>query len=29
MKLTGKWVELEKVIPSDVTQSQKGKYGIH
>ena len=27
MKLAGKWMELEKIIGSVVTQTQKDKYG--
>lgn len=30
MKSTGKWMELEKnIILSEVTQTQKDKYGMH
>ena len=29
MKFLGKWVELENVILSEVTQSQKNTYGMH
>jgi hypothetical protein len=29
MKLTGKWMELENIILSEVTQSQKNTHGIH
>lgn len=29
MKFTGKWMELEKIILSEVTQTQKDKHGIH
>jgi hypothetical protein len=29
MKLTGKWVELENIILSEVTQTQKDKHGIY
>ena len=28
MNLVGKWMELEKIILSEVTQTQKDKYGI-
>jgi hypothetical protein len=29
MKISGKWMELEKKIPSEITQIQKDKYGVH
>jgi hypothetical protein len=29
MKFAGKWMELEKIILSEVTQTEKDKYGIH
>jgi hypothetical protein len=29
MKFLGKWMELENIILSDVTQSQKNTHGIH
>ena len=29
MKLTGKWVELENIILSEVTQTQKDKHGMY
>jgi hypothetical protein len=29
MKFLGKWVELENIILSEVTQSQKNPHGIH
>jgi hypothetical protein len=29
MKSTGKWMELENIILSDVTQSQKNTHGMH
>ena len=29
MKLLGKWMELENIILSEVTQSQKNTYGVH
>ena len=29
MKFTGKWIELEKIILSGVTQTQKDKYGMY
>ena len=29
MKFTGKWVELENIILSEVTQSQWNKHGIY
>jgi hypothetical protein len=29
MKFTGKWMELEDIILSKVTQSQKNKHGIN
>jgi len=29
MKFVGKWMELENIIPSEVTQSQKNTHGIH
>jgi hypothetical protein len=29
MNFTGKWMELENIILSEVTQSQKSKYGMH
>jgi hypothetical protein len=29
MKFAGKWMELEKIILSEVTQTQKDKYGMH
>jgi hypothetical protein len=29
MKFTGKWMELENVILSEATQSQKNTYGMH
>ena len=29
MKFLGKWMELENIIPSEVTQSQKNTYGVH
>ena len=28
MKCTGKWMELEKKIPSEITQTWKDKYSI-
>jgi hypothetical protein len=28
-KFLGKWMELENIILSDVTQSQKNTYGMH
>ena len=29
MKFVGKWMELEKYHPSDVTQLQKNTHGMH
>ena len=29
MKFSGKWMELEKIILSEVTQSQKDKHGMY
>jgi hypothetical protein len=29
MKFTGKWMELENIILSEVTQSQKNTHGMH
>ena len=29
MKFLGKWVELENIILSEVTQSQKNTHGMH
>jgi hypothetical protein len=29
MKFTGKWMELEKIILSEVTQSQKNIHGMY
>jgi hypothetical protein len=29
MKLFGKWMELENIIPSEVTQSQKKSLDMH
>jgi len=29
MKFAGKWMELENVIPSEVTQSQKNTHGMY
>jgi hypothetical protein len=29
MKISGKWMELETIILSKVTQSQKNKHGIY
>ena len=29
MKFAGKWMELEKIILSEVTQTQKDKYGMY
>ena len=29
MKFLGKWMELENIILSEVTQSQKNTHGIH
>jgi len=29
MKFIGKWMELENIILSDVTQSQKNTHGMH
>jgi hypothetical protein len=29
MKFTGKWMELENIIMSEVAQSQKNTHGIH
>ena len=29
MKFLGKWVELENIILSEVTQSQKNRHGMH
>jgi len=29
MKLIGKWIELENIILSKITQSQKNTHGIH
>jgi hypothetical protein len=29
MKFTGKWMELEVIILSEVTQSQKNTYSMH
>ena len=28
LKFTGKWMEMEKKILSEITQTQKDKYGI-
>jgi hypothetical protein len=29
MKLLGKWMELENIILSEITQSQKNTHGMH
>jgi hypothetical protein len=29
VKFAGKWMELENIIPSEVTQSQKNTQGMH
>jgi hypothetical protein len=29
MKFAGKWMELENIILSEVTQSQRNKHGMH
>ena len=29
MKFVGKWIELEKIILSEVTQTQKDMYGMY
>ena len=29
LKFAGKWMELEKNIPSEVTQTQKNKHGMY
>jgi hypothetical protein len=29
MKILGKWIELENMIQSEVTQSQKNKHGSY
>jgi hypothetical protein len=29
MKCTSKWIRLEKIIPSEVTQSQKNTHGTY
>jgi hypothetical protein len=29
MKFAGKWMELEDIILSEVTQSQRNKYGMY
>lgn len=29
MKITGKWMELKKIILSKVTQTPKDKYGLY
>ena len=29
MKFSGKWMELENIILSEVTQTQKNKHGMH
>jgi hypothetical protein len=29
MKFAGKWMELEKIILSEVTQTQKDKHGMY
>ena len=29
MKFTGKWMDLENIILSEVTQSQKNTHGMH
>ena len=29
MKFLGKWIELENIILSEVTQSQKNTHGMH
>ena len=29
VKFIGKWMELENIIPSEVTQSQKINHGMH
>jgi hypothetical protein len=29
MKFLGTWMELEDIIPSEVTQSQKNTHGVH
>jgi hypothetical protein len=29
MRFVGKWMELEKIILSEVTQTQRDQYGLH
>jgi hypothetical protein len=29
MKFTGKWMELENIILSEMTQSKRNKHGMH
>jgi hypothetical protein len=29
MKFIGKWIELEKIILSEVTQAQKNTHGVY
>jgi hypothetical protein len=29
MKFSGKWMEPENIIPSEVTQAQKNIHGMH
>ena len=29
MKISGKWIELEKTIQTEVTETQKDKHGTH
>ena len=29
MKPSGKWMELEKFIPSDINQTQEDKHGVY
>ena len=29
MQFLGKWMDLEKIIPSEITQPQKNTYGMH
>ena len=29
LNFAGKWIELESIILSEVTQAQKGKYNMH
>jgi hypothetical protein len=29
MKFVGRWIELEKIILSEVTQTQKDMYGMY